>query len=130
MLKVGHAHAALHLHAVHRELLAQDRLGGVLRNRDEAERDVVRQREVELRHPLTVDVNDLAAHPYRRVEDLAQHSHALEHLERSWLHANGFRILQGLEKRVDDAARDAATGELDRGRQADRAPARDQHLRL
>jgi hypothetical protein len=83
-----------------------------------------------LGNPLTVDVDDLAAHLHCRVEDLAQHPHALEHLERPRLHANGFRILQRFEKRVDDAARDAATGKLDRGRQADRAPARDQHLRL
>jgi hypothetical protein len=42
LLKAADVNAALHMHAVHRELVAQDCLGGVLRNRDEAERDVVR----------------------------------------------------------------------------------------
>jgi hypothetical protein len=54
LLKAGDSKATLRLDAVHRQLVAQDRLGGALRNRDEAERHVVRQCHVELRDLLTV----------------------------------------------------------------------------
>jgi hypothetical protein len=46
------------------------------------------------------------------------------------LHPNGFRILRWFDKRVDDPACDAAPGEFDGGRQADRAAAGDQYLRI
>jgi hypothetical protein len=46
------------------------------------------------------------------------------------LHANGFRMLRRFDERVDDAACDAAPGELDGGRHADRVYTGDQHLRL
>ncbi len=112
LLEAGDPHATLDLHAVHRQLLAQDSLGGVLRNRDEAERHVVRHRHVELRNLLAVDVDDLAAHQQCRVENAAQHAHALEHLERAGLHPNGFRILRRFEKRVDDAASRCRAGRV------------------
>jgi len=130
LLEARDAYAALHLHAVPRELVTQNRFRRVLRNRDEAERNVVGQRHVELCHPFTVDVNDLATHQDGRVEDAAEHSHALEDLKCPRLYPNGFRILRRFGKRVDDAACDAAPGELDGGSHSDRTRAGDQYLRI
>jgi hypothetical protein len=117
-----------HLHAAHGELLAQNPLGRVLRDGDEAERHVGRQRHIELCRLLTVDVDDLAAHLDGRIENAAQRSHALEHLERARLHANGFRVLRRFEQRVHDAAVDAAAGQFDGGGQADGSSAGDEDL--
>ena len=110
------------------QLLAQDPLGLVLRQRDESERHVGRQRQLELRRPLAVDVDELAAHLDRRVQDAPQHTHALEDLERARLHANRFRVLRRFAGRVDDPAADAPAGEFDGGGQADRAGAGDQYI--
>jgi hypothetical protein len=114
--------------AAHGEFFAQDPLGGILRNRDEAERNVVGQCHVELRRLFSVDVDDLTVHLGRGVEDAAQHSHALEHLERAGLHTNGFRVLGRLEQRVDDATVDAAADEFDGCGQADGTRAGDEDI--
>src|SRR6185437_1033813 len=107
LLEAADRYTALHAHTVHRKLVAKDRLGGILRNRDEAERHIAGQREIELGDPLSVDVDDLATHQHRGVEDAPQYAHPFEHLECPWLHANGFLVLQRLHERVDDAACDA-----------------------
>jgi len=65
-----------------------------------------------------------------RVQDAAQHPHALEHLERAGLHANGFGILRRLDQRVDDPAWDASAGQFDRGGQADRTRPGNEHIGL
>lgn len=64
------------------------------------------------------------------VEDLAQHAHLLEDFQCTWLYANGFGVQRWLEKRVDDAAVDAASGQFDGRGQADGPSAGDEHLRL
>jgi hypothetical protein len=63
-----------------------------------------------------------------RVEDAAQHTHTLEHLERAGLYSNGLRMLRGIEQRVDDPAFDAAAGQFDGGGQPDGPRPRDEHL--
>ncbi len=85
--------------------------------------------ELDLRDLLAVDVDDLAAHLDGRVQDAAEHAHALEHLERTRLHPNGFRVLRRVGQRVDDSEVDAAAGEFDRRGQTDRARAGDEHCR-
>ena len=79
----------------HGEFFAQDPLGAVLRNRDEPEGNVDGQGEVELRDLLTVDIDDLTVHLDRLVQDAAQHSHALEHLERTGLTPTAFAYCGG-----------------------------------
>ena len=130
LLESGEPKTPLDAHPACGELLTQNPLSRVLRNRYETERHVGRQCHVELRSFLTVDVDDLAAHLDGCIKDAAQHSDALEHLECSRLHANGFRILRRLEQRVHDAAVDAAPGQFDRGGQPDRPCSGDEHLGL
>ena len=109
------------------ELVAQDPFGGVLRDRDETERHVGGQFQLKLCGLVAVDVDDLAAHLDRRVQNPAQHAHALEYFERTRLHANGFRVVRRIGYRVDDATADAAAGQFDGRGQADGPRAGDEH---
>jgi len=70
----------------------------------------------------------LAEHLSGRVEDSSQHGHALEHLERLQLYANGFRVPRRFEQRIDDPAGNAAASQLYRGGQPDGPGARDEYL--
>jgi len=65
-----------------------------------------------------------------RIQDPVQHTHGLEDFERTGQHANGFRVLRRLEKRVDDAAVDAASGQLDGCGKADGPGSGDEDLGL
>ncbi len=121
LLEAREPHTPLDADPAHGEFVAQNPLGRVLRDRDEAERHVIGQLQVELRDSLTVDIDELAAHRDRRIEDVAQYAHALEHLERARLYANGFRVLRRLEQRVDDSAVDAAASQFDGRGHPDRA---------
>ena len=118
----------LDLHAVHGEFLAKDPLGGVLRDRGEAERNVGRRGELHLCDLFAVDPYHLAEHLDSCVEDPVQHPHALEYLERTRLYANGFGILRGIGDGVDDPEVDSSTGEFDRRRQSDGASACYEHV--
>jgi predicted alpha/beta-hydrolase family hydrolase len=73
-------------------------------------------------------VDDLTVHWSGGVKDAPEHTHALEDLERAGLHANRFGVERRLEQGVDDSAPDAASGQLDRGGQADRARSCDEHV--
>jgi hypothetical protein len=73
----------------------QDALGGVLRDRGEAERHVGGQRQVELGGSFAVDVDDLAMHLDARVEHSAQYAHTLEHFERARLPPMAFAYCGG-----------------------------------
>lgn len=80
LLEGGHLDTAFDLHAVHGELLAQDPLGDVLRDRDEPERDVGGRAELDQGDLLPVDVDELAEQLDCCVENGVEHSHAFEHL--------------------------------------------------
>ena len=70
--------------------------------------------ELDLRDLLAVDVDDLAEHLDGRVQDAVEHAHALEYLEGTRLHTNGFGVLRRVGQRVDDSEVDSAAGEFDR----------------
>ena len=72
----------------------------------------------------------ICPHLDRRVQYPAQHAHALAHFERTRLHANGFRVLQRIGYRVDDATADAAAGQFDGRGQVDGPRAGDEHWDL
>ena len=57
-----------------------------------------------------------------------QHAHALEHLERTGLHANGFRILRRLRSVDRRSGSDTAAGQFDGRGQADRACPGDENV--
>ena len=96
--------AALHRAPSAAPVVAQDGLGLVLRDADEAERHIVGKRQRDLPGPHSVDVDELAMKSDGGVQDAPQHAHVLEHLERTGLHANGFRVKRRLDQRVDEPA--------------------------
>ena len=120
--------AALHRDTQRGEFVAQDGFGLVLRDADEAERHIVGKRQRDLPGPHSVDVDELAVEVDGGVQDAPQHAHVLEHLERTGLHANGFRIQRRLGQRIDDPAAHAAAGQFDGSGQADRARPGDENV--
>jgi hypothetical protein len=122
--------AALDLYSAQGQFLAQDSLGGVLGDSGEAERYVGRNGEIDLGDPFTVDIDDLPVHLDSRIQDASEQAHGFEHLERTWLHTNGFGVLRRFQEGIDDAAVDAATGQFDGCGETDRTTACNEYLRL
>ncbi len=130
LVDAGDSQTTLDGHAAQCQFVAQNPLGGVLRDGDEAERHVGGNGEVDLADVLAVDVEDLSVHLDGRVQYACHDAHRFEHFERTGLNANGFRILWWFSKWVDDAAVDAAPGQLDGRGEADGAGAGDEDVRI
>ena len=128
LLESGQADAAFDRRPELGKAFPQNPFGGVLRHQHEPERHVARHRDVEARHLLAVDVDDLPPHLDGGIEHLAQHAHALVDLQGARLHADGLGVLRRFEQRIDDADVNAAAAQFDRGGETDGSASGDEHI--
>ena len=102
------------------QVVGEDALDVILRQRDEAVGHV--RRDVERQPPglRPVDVGDLAPQLHRGVQRLPHQPHRRPDLQRPGLDAHRFREVQGRIEPVDDAAGHTPPVQFDSGGQADR----------
>lgn len=107
MREPGQFDAATHHGAVVGECLPQHPFGFVLGECDEAVRHVVGQRQVDPPGRFPVDEHELSPERGRGIERGPYHPHRVPNLEGTRLHTNGFRVLHGFGRPVDDGHVDA-----------------------
>jgi hypothetical protein len=95
-------------------------LGDVLRERDEAIRDVRRRCQIHPRDLFPVDINELPTKRGGGVQSVAQHTKVLPHLQRARLDAHSLGVLRRFDEPVDDPAPNSSSQQLDTHGQADR----------
>ncbi len=121
--------AALDGRAQAREVLLQQALGLVLRQRGESVGHLGRQYEVDPRPLPAVDVDQLAAQRDGGLQDVAGQAHPVPELQGARLDADRPGVRQAGRQPLDQAAAHPVAAELGGRAQPDRAGARDQYVR-
>jgi hypothetical protein len=105
---------------------AQDALGLGLRNEQEVVIAAVDPREVEAKGALASTIEAGGKAGVAKPDHLVRQAAQLEQLQRARLHPDGTGSRCGRGLLVDNAQRDAETGQFQRGRQSGRSGANDQ----